>query len=115
MNEVILRRWTPFEVVNGHISFLQGMRISNTMMLDKYFRFSCQILAFYKPDEIFIRFISRQYEFCDYYILPANLFEEVLIRSENIITVLELRNMRIGNYDPHPVVEENVDWLKEGF
>ena len=113
MNEVILDHF-DFEIGGWRWgrrrSFLEGMRISNTLMLDKYFTTSCQIVAFYKPDEIFVRFFSEEYCFCDYFILPANLFEEVLIRNGYVIEILELRNMR-----GIPIQEEIVDWIKEGF
>ena len=116
MSDIVLRYWDDLtEEQQGYFS--QGMRTSNRNLLREYLRVDCERVASYKPDEIFVRFVSQEYEFCDYFIVNAGVFEEMLLRFNLNETASMLSTLR-EFFLPHcglVVEEEEVNWKKEGF
>jgi len=115
MSDIVLRYWGDLtEEQQGYFS--QGMRTANRNLLREYLRVDCERVAFYKPDEIFVRFVSQEYQFCDYFIVNAAVFEEMLLRFNLNDTASMLSTLRdFCHRRCVPVVEEEVNWEKEGF
>ena len=95
-----------------YMYFYFAIPTDDISLFDKYFFIdNCIVDAFYKAGKIFIKFVSYQYQLCDYFVVSADLFDEFLLKYGYFSLLMELDVFR--GKEIHLV--EEVDWVKEGF